>query len=163
MTFLDQFNADGITNRVISPNQALSPMETGIAETQPQTFQIRLDAMIFNNPNFVKGLSLNAGTSPIGPAIAVEGLLLQMDNGASPDTFATIANATDLSLPIMTDTVDVTNVGDAWKRHFPTLHDMGKITFKIFWVMEEVTHRKSAAGGSDGRGASIPAHHVATS
>lgn len=49
VTFLDQFNADGITNRVISPNQALSPMETGIAATQPETFQIRMDAFIFNN------------------------------------------------------------------------------------------------------------------
>lgn len=93
-----------------------------------------------------------SSTSPIGPAIAVEGLLLQMDNGSSPDTFATIANATDLSLPIMTDTVDVTNVGDSWKRHFPTLHDMGKINFKIYWVMEEVTHRNSAGGGTVGAG-----------
>lgn len=91
-------------------------------------------------------------TSPIGPAIAVEGLLLLMGNGASPDTMAAIANATDLTLPIMTDTVDVTNVGDSWKRHFPTLHDMGKIQFKIFWVMEEVTHRNSAGGGAVGAG-----------
>lgn len=91
-------------------------------------------------------------TSPIGPAIAVEGLLLQISNSSSPEVFQTIANATDLTLPIMTDTVEVTNVGDSWKRHFPTLHDMGKIAFKIFWVMEEVTHRNSANGGSVGAG-----------
>ncbi len=91
-------------------------------------------------------------TSPIAPAIAVEGLLLQMGNGSSPEAMQTIANATDLSLPIMLATVDVTNVGDNWRRHFPTLHDMGKITFKIFWVMEEVTHRNSVNGGVVGAG-----------
>jgi hypothetical protein len=89
-------------------------------------------------------------TSPIGPAIAVEGLLLQIGNGQSAESFNTIANATDLSLPIMTDTVDVTNVGDSWKRRIPTLHDMGKIGFKVFWVMEEVTHRNSALNNIDG-------------
>jgi hypothetical protein len=73
-----------------------------------------------------------------------------MGNGVSPDAFQTIANATDLSLPIMTDTVEVTNVGDSWKRRIPTLHDMGKIGFKVFWVMEEVTHRNSAANNIDG-------------
>jgi hypothetical protein len=35
-------------------------------------------------------------------------------------------------------------VGDSWKRHFPTLHDMGKISFKVFWVMEEPTHNNAA-------------------
>lgn len=90
--------------------------------------------------------------SPIGPAIAVEGLLLQVGNAGSPETMQTIANATDLSLPIMTSTVDVTNVGDSWRRRIPTLHDMGKITFKIFWVMEEVTHRNSVNGGIVGAG-----------
>ncbi len=93
-----------------------------------------------------------AATSPIAPAIAVEGLLLQVGNASSPETMQTIANATDLSLPIMTDVVDVTNVSDSWKRRIPTLHDMGKISFKIFWVMEEVTHRNSVNGGSVGAG-----------
>jgi len=48
-SFYDQFNADGITGRVQSPNQCLSPVETGIAETAPQTYQIRMDVMIFTN------------------------------------------------------------------------------------------------------------------
>ena len=29
---------------------------------------------------------------------------------------------------------------DQWHRKIPTLNDMGKITCKIFWVMEEETH-----------------------
>lgn len=93
-----------------------------------------------------------ASVSPLGPSVAVEGLLLQIDNGTSPDAMQTIANVTDVSLPVVADVVDVTNVGDSWHRRFPTLHDMGKIAFKIYWVMEEVTHRNSANGGSVGAG-----------
>jgi hypothetical protein len=89
-------------------------------------------------------------TSPMGAAVAVEGLLLQIGNGVSPDAFNTIANVTDWSMPIMVDTVDVTNVGDNWKRRIPTLHDMGKIGFKVYWVMEDVTHRNSAFNNIDG-------------
>lgn len=93
-----------------------------------------------------------AATSPIASAIAVEGLLLQVGNNSSPETMQTIANVTDVSLPVMAETADVTNVSDSWRRRFPTLHDMGKITCKIFWVMEEVTHRNSANGGLVGAG-----------
>lgn len=93
-----------------------------------------------------------ASTSPLGPALAVEGLLLQVGNAASPESMQVIANATDFSEPVMTDVVDVTNVSDAWKRRIPTLHDMGKISFKIFWIPEEVTHRNSVNGGSVGAG-----------
>ena len=81
-----------------------------------------------------------AVTSPLGPALAVEGLLIQVGNGSSPETFSTIANATDLSEPVATDVVEVTNVGDSWKRRLPTLHDMGKIGFKVYWQPEDSTH-----------------------
>jgi hypothetical protein len=91
-------------------------------------------------------------TSLQGPAIAVENLLLQIGNAGSPETMATIANVQDVNLPVIANVVDVTNVGDSWHRRIPTLHDMGKITFKIFWVMEEPTHRNSAGGGSVGAG-----------
>ena len=93
-----------------------------------------------------------ASTSPIASALAVQGVLLQVGNGSSPETMQTIANATDLNLPVIADMIDVTNVGDAWHRRFPTLNDMGKINFKVFWIPEEVTHRNSANGGSVGAG-----------
>ncbi len=93
-----------------------------------------------------------ASTSPIASAIAVEGLLLNIGNSGSPETMQTIANVTDVSLPVMSETADVTNVGDSWRRRFPTLHDMGKISFKVFWIMEEVTHRNSVNGGLVGAG-----------
>ena len=93
-----------------------------------------------------------ASTSPLGPALAVEGLLIQVGNASSPETMDTIANATDFSLPVMTDVLEVTNVGDSWKRRIPTLHDMGKINFKVYWIPEEVTHRNSVNGGTVGAG-----------
>jgi len=65
---------------------------------------------------------------------------------------ATIANVTDVTLPVITDQVEVTNVGDLWKRRIPTLNDMGKIAFKIYWMMEEPTHRNSLGGGVVGAG-----------
>ncbi len=93
-----------------------------------------------------------AATSPIASALAVAGVLLQVGNNSSPETMQTIANVTDLSLPVMSEVADVTNVSDSWRRRFPTLHDMGKISFKVFWVMEEVTHRNSVNGGTVGAG-----------
>lgn len=91
-------------------------------------------------------------TSPIAAALPVAGLLLQVGTGGSPETFQTIANATDMALPVMADTVEITNVGDVWKRKIPTLLDMGKISFKLYWIPEEVTHRNSINGGSVGAG-----------
>ena len=88
-----------------------------------------------------------SSVSLLAPAVGVEGLLLLMGTGTSPESMAAIANATDLSIPIIAEVVDCTNVGDNWRRRLATLHDMGKISFKIWWVMEEPTHRNSTAIG----------------
>ncbi len=88
-------------------------------------------------------------TSPIAAAIAVQGLTLAVSNSSSsPDVFTTIANITDVSIPTKAETQDITNVGDLWRRRIATLLDIGEITFTIFWVMEETTHRNSAGGGA---------------
>lgn len=91
-------------------------------------------------------------TSPLGHALSVAGLLLQVDNGASPDAFQTIANVGSIKLPASCKTVNVTNVGDLWEAMFPTLHSMGKISFDLFYIPEEVTHRNSPTVGSVGAG-----------
>jgi predicted secreted protein len=88
----------------------------------------------------------------LGHALSIAGLLLQVDNGASPDTFQTVANVTDLKLPLSCATVKVTNIGDLWEAMFPTLHSMGKIAFTLQWIPEEVTHRNSPSAGSVGAG-----------
>lgn len=91
-------------------------------------------------------------TSAIAPAQGVRGTLIQVGNSSSPETFQTIANATNLTLPITSEVVDVTALCDLWRRRIPTLLDMGTISFTIFWVMEEATHRNSINGGLVGAG-----------
>jgi hypothetical protein len=88
-------------------------------------------------------------TSPLGAAIPVEGLLLQVSNSSSsPNSFFNVANVSEFTLPLGAKTVDVTNVGNQWEAMIPTLKTYGKITLKIFWVMEETTHRNSVGGGA---------------
>lgn len=89
-------------------------------------------------------------TSPLGSALKVKNLLLKMGNGSSPETMEIIANASDMSMPLMNQTVEVTNFGDQFVRRVATLSDFGKITFKVFWIPEEVTHRNSNANNIEG-------------
>jgi Lambda phage tail tube protein, TTP len=80
-------------------------------------------------------------TSPIAAAIDFQGILLQMAVAGSPLTYQTIANVGESwSLPITAEEVEITNAGDAWKRKITTLKDMGKITFTVYWVMQDQTH-----------------------
>lgn len=89
-------------------------------------------------------------TSVLGSATAVEGLLIQVGDGASPQVFTTIANVTDFSEPVKADTVEVTNVGDHWKRRITTLLDMGSISFNIFWMMLDATQDNVGTGPAGG-------------
>ncbi len=92
-------------------------------------------------------------TSPLGAAVPVEGMLLQVSNSSSsPNSFFTVANISEFTLPLGAKTVDVTNVGNQWEAMIPTLKTYGKISLKIFWVMEETTHRNSVGGGSTATG-----------
>lgn len=85
-----------------------------------------------------------ANVSTYGPSIGVLGTILYI--GTSSPATTEVVNVTDLSLPMVAETQDVTNIGDLWRRRFPTLLDLGKISFSIFWVMEETTHMNVAAG-----------------
>lgn len=93
-----------------------------------------------------------ASTSPLGTDLSIAGMLLQVDNGSSPDSFQTIANVGSFKFPMTCKTVDVTNVGMLWEAMAPTLHSMGKITFDLFYIPEEATHRNSPSSGSTGAG-----------
>lgn len=81
-------------------------------------------------------------------AIAVQGVLLQVGNGASPESFDTIANIDKFTFPTKARIVDVSNVSNTWMRQIPTLLEIGNLQLDIFWVMEEPSHRNSANGGS---------------
>ncbi len=79
-------------------------------------------------------------TSPLGAAISTVGFQLLVGNAICPESFFQILNVTDFKLPLKSDMVEVTNMGDLYKRRIPTLLDMGNITFKVYWVMEESSH-----------------------
>lgn len=86
-------------------------------------------------------------TSALGPYVPVEGTVFNIDNGLSPDTFVAVANISEISLPTIQKTIDVTNIGDNWVRTVPTLKDMGKITLKLFWQMADATQNNSSPYG----------------
>jgi hypothetical protein len=52
-TFYDQANFIGIPSLSQYPSRVVNVTELGIPETQPQTFLIRLDVMIFYNENSI--------------------------------------------------------------------------------------------------------------
>ncbi len=88
-------------------------------------------------------------TSTFGAQLGTQGLLIQANIG-SPAAFATIANAHDVTLPTKANTVETTNFGDAWVRRFPTLLDMGKVTFKVYFIPLEPTHNNTIASTTTG-------------
>jgi hypothetical protein len=85
-------------------------------------------------------------TSGVGAGLSFTGFQLQAGNGSSPETFTTICNVADFTMPLKADTVDVTNAGDLWRRRISTLLDMGTIKFKIFFQPQEATHENSISG-----------------
>ncbi len=88
-------------------------------------------------------------TSTFGAQLGTEGVLIQANTG-SPAAFATICNAYDWTMPTKANTVETTNFGDAWIRRFPTLLDMGNITFKVYFIPLEPTHNNTAASTTTG-------------
>ena len=63
-----------------------------------------------------------------------------------------MANVSDINIPYQTDVVDVTASCDTLHRRIATLTDIGPITFKLYYVMEEVSHRNGINGGTVARG-----------
>lgn len=88
-------------------------------------------------------------TSGIAAAIAVEGFVLQIGQG-SPAVYASVCNIQDWNEPNKSDVVDVTNVGDQYKRRLSTLLDIGVCKAKLFWVMTEPTHQDAIASAISG-------------
>jgi hypothetical protein len=102
----------------------------------------------FSRPDTLNAMPTS--TSAVAAAIAVEGMVLQIGNGASPQVYNSICNVQDWAEPDTSEVVDITNVGDSYRRRIPTLLDLGKMKFKIFWVMTEPTHANSINGGISG-------------
>ena len=76
-------------------------------------------------------------------AISSFGTLLKIGDGASPETFATIAEVKDVSGPALNSrTTEVTSHGSphAVVEKIITLLEIGSITFDVNWVPSGVTH-----------------------
>lgn len=81
-------------------------------------------------------------------AVSAINTLLQFGNGASPESWTTIANVSSINGPtISVNVVDITSHSnaDAFRRKRGTLIDPGEITFELFFDPSEDTH--SAATG----------------
>lgn len=85
-------------------------------------------------------------TSSLGPALQVAGLTIGVSSTDSPVSFTTIVNVAEMSLPTSAEKVDVTNVGDSWRRRIPALLDMGAITFKVYWIPTDTTLDNTSNG-----------------
>ena len=94
--------------------------------------------------------AMPTSTSLVAAAIAVEGMVLQIGNGASPQVYNSICNVQSWDEPNLSETVDITNVGDKYRRRIATLLDLGKMKAKVFWVMTEPTHQNAVNAGISG-------------
>lgn len=96
------------------------------------------------------------GFSPIAlPAINT---ILQVGNGASPETFSTIAFVNGFTGPtIQGQVVDVTSMsgGNAWRQKIITLLEGGDISFNAFWQPMNASHQNLATLFSH-RGQGLP-------
>lgn len=87
-------------------------------------------------------MSYGAGSS----SVPVQGLLIQMGNGSSPETFTTVANISKMTEPFKAKVVDVTNVSNIWMQQIPTTLAIGDLALDLFWVMEDPTLNNSVLG-----------------
>lgn len=72
-------------------------------------------------------------------AVSVQGVLLQVGNGGSPETFVTVSNVTKLTFPNKVTMVKTTNVSNIWMTQIPTTLEIGDLQLDVFWVMEDPT------------------------
>jgi hypothetical protein len=75
-----------------------------------------------------------------------------MGSAGSPETMNVIVNSTDFALGLKATEVDTTNFGNNFTKTKTTVKTLGPLTFKVFWIPEEPTHRNSAGGGSVANG-----------
>ncbi len=76
-------------------------------------------------------------------ALFAAGTLLKIGNGGTPETFATIAEITDISGPKMSlDTIDTTSHDsvDGWKEYIGGLLSAGDVTFDVNFSPTNATH-----------------------
>jgi len=76
-------------------------------------------------------------------AIEAFGTLLQRGDGATPESFTTIGEVSDIEgLELTTDTEDVTNHSSpgGYEEHIGTILRTNEVTFSINWIPTNATH-----------------------
>jgi predicted secreted protein len=76
-------------------------------------------------------------------AVSAFGTLLKIGDGASPESFVTIAELRTISGPSLSaETIDVTthNTATPFRRHIAGLLDGGDVSFDINFIPTETTH-----------------------
>ena len=84
-----------------------------------------------------------ASTSAIAAQLGVQGMLLTVGTSASPGTQSFIANMDGYNQAMKSTVVMTTNVGDQFVRRYPTIVDPGEVTFSIYYIPDETSHRNS--------------------
>ena len=93
-----------------------------------------------------------ASVSPIAAQLGVQGIILKVGTAASPGTTSFIANMDGYNQAMKSTVIMTTNVGDVFARRFPTIVDPGEVTFAIWYIPNETSHRNAddATGVSAG-------------
>lgn len=81
---------------------------------------------------------------PTEIARAAINTLLQYGDGGCPEAFTTIPNLGSITGPGLSRTVqDVTSHStlQPWRQKFPTLNDGGDLTFDLFYIPDDATHK----------------------
>jgi predicted secreted protein len=74
------------------------------------------------------------------------GTVLQLGDGATSESFASIAELTDVNAPAMTkDSIEVSNYGstDRFREYIPGMKDGGSVSFEANWLPNNSTHDES--------------------
>ena len=85
-----------------------------------------------------------ASVSPIAAQLGVQGIILTVGTSLSPGTTSFIANMDGYNQAMKSTVIMTTNVGDNFVRRFPTIVDPGEVTFSIWYIPDETSHRNSA-------------------
>lgn len=71
------------------------------------------------------------------------GTLLQVGDGSTPESFATVAEVRDITpIGVNSDTEEVTHMSSpgGYKEYLPTLLDAGEVSFEVNWDPVAATH-----------------------
>jgi hypothetical protein len=77
-------------------------------------------------------------------ATAALGTLFKIGDGATPETFTTVAEVTDLTPPkISSKKEDATSQDSTWEESIPVMLSGGQISLTVNWIPSGATHNET--------------------